>query len=110
MWCIIFSSYGLAFWYGVHLIMDDRQACLDDVGRCLVRYDSASLLVVFLSVLMGTSTGKEVVHLDLHRKYRNQLNGRHAPGYVNCSDRICVSLHAVQTLRTQIFFSKIHAT
>ena len=64
MWCIIFSSYGLAFWYGVHLIMADRQACLDDVGRCLVRYDSASLLVVFLSVLMGTSTGKEVVHLE----------------------------------------------
>ena len=58
MWCIIFSSYGLAFWYGVHLIMDDRQACLDDVKECFVRYDSASLLVVFLSVLMGTSTGK----------------------------------------------------
>ena len=58
MWCIIFSSYGLAFWYGVHLITADRQACLGDVGRCFVRYDSASLLVVFLSVLMGTSTGK----------------------------------------------------
>ena len=44
MWCIIFSSYGLAFWYGVHLIMDDRQTCLDNVGDCFIRDGRYSVL------------------------------------------------------------------
>lgn len=53
MWFIIYSSYALAFWYGVKLIMDDREACLEDLSTCYVRYDASSLLVVFFSVLMG---------------------------------------------------------
>ena len=53
------------FWYGVNLIMDDRQACLDNFEECSIRYDSASLLVVFLSVLMGTSTvGQCIPYLE----------------------------------------------
>ena len=46
MWLIIFSSYAVAFWYGVKLIMDDREACARDLANCTVRYDPASLLVV----------------------------------------------------------------
>ena len=51
---IIYSSYALAFWYGVKLIMDDREKCFDSVFEdCDVRYDASSLLVVFFSVLLG---------------------------------------------------------
>ena len=48
MWFIIYSSYALAFWYGVKLIMDDREACLNDLTSCEVRYDPSSLLIVSL--------------------------------------------------------------
>ena len=38
MWLIIYSSYALAFWYGVKLIMDDREKCFDSVFEdCDVR-------------------------------------------------------------------------
>ena len=54
MWFIIYSSYALAFWYGVKLIMDDREACVDSkFEECNTRYDPSSLLIVFFSVLMG---------------------------------------------------------
>ena len=53
MWFIIYGSYGLAFWYGVKLIMDDREACTVDPEDCNARYTPASLLIVFFSVLMG---------------------------------------------------------
>ena len=57
---IIFATYGLGFWYGVKLIMDDRtsDACLacglnySCLTTC-VRYNAKSLLTVFFSVLMG---------------------------------------------------------
>lgn len=53
MWFIIYSSYALAFWYGVKLIMDDRAYCLEHLDDCQIRYDPSSLLIVFFSVLMG---------------------------------------------------------
>ena len=37
MWFIIYSSYALAFWYGVKLIMDDRVECFTDLENCDVR-------------------------------------------------------------------------
>ena len=50
MWFIIYASYALAFWYGVKLIMDDREACLTSLlENCNVRYDPSSLLIVFFS-------------------------------------------------------------
>lgn len=51
---IIFSSYSLAFWYGVKLIMDDRDACVEaPLEECVIRYQPKSLLVVFFSILVG---------------------------------------------------------
>ena len=35
MWFIIYASYALAFWYGVKLIMDDREGCLLYLKECL---------------------------------------------------------------------------
>ena len=46
MWFIIYGSYALAFWYGVKLIMDDRESCEKDPEDCLARYTPASLLIV----------------------------------------------------------------
>ena len=50
MWFIIYASYALAFWYGVKLIMDDREACLKDLKACRIRYDPSSLLIVSQSL------------------------------------------------------------
>jgi len=64
---IMFAVYGLGFWYGVKLIMDDREseACVacfanetdpDLIYACLndcVRYNAKSLLTVFFSILIG---------------------------------------------------------
>ncbi len=66
-WLFIFASYGLAFWYGVKLVMDDREDCADRAAEFLesggedgslcdeddINYDSSKLLNVFFSVLMG---------------------------------------------------------
>ena len=46
MWFIIYGSYALAFWYGVKLIMDDREICIEDPENCSARYTPASLLIV----------------------------------------------------------------
>ena len=74
MWFIIYGSYALAFWcgdkiinisiqeylhidicteilrhmyrYGVKLIMDDREVCVEDPENCVARYTPASLLIV----------------------------------------------------------------
>ena len=46
-WFVFYSSYGLGFWYGVKLIIDEREAC--EVGeQCVggVRYDPSSLIKV----------------------------------------------------------------
>lgn len=44
MWLIVYASYALAFWYGVKLIMDDREGCttLD----CDIKYEPSDLIVV----------------------------------------------------------------
>lgn len=46
MWFIIFASYALAFWYGVKLIVDDTEECLENINDCNPRYDAGSLLIV----------------------------------------------------------------
>lgn len=46
MWFIIYGSYALAFWYGVKLIMDDRETCVEQPEDCFARYTPASLLIV----------------------------------------------------------------
>jgi ATP-binding cassette subfamily B (MDR/TAP) protein 1 len=56
---IMFAMYGLGFWYGVKLIMDDRdsaacQECTDyDCLTNCVRYNAKALLTIFFSVLIG---------------------------------------------------------
>ena len=39
MWFIIYASYALAFWYGVKLIMDDRETCLLSFKECFEEYE-----------------------------------------------------------------------
>ncbi|XP_040579247.1 ATP-dependent translocase ABCB1 isoform X1 [Lepeophtheirus salmonis] len=53
MWFIIYSSYAIAFWYGVKLILDDRESCIASPTDCQIRYGPSNLLIVFFSVLMG---------------------------------------------------------
>ncbi|XP_049957122.1 ATP-dependent translocase ABCB1-like [Schistocerca serialis cubense] len=48
-WFCAFGSYGLAFWYGVGLILRDR-----DYPESERRYDAATMLTVFFSVLMAS--------------------------------------------------------
>ena len=70
---IMFAVYGLGFWYGVKLIMDDRESegcsgCFENgldpsdpayqeaVYQCFqecVRYNPKALLTVFFSILIG---------------------------------------------------------
>ena len=45
-WFLIFASYALAFWYGVKLVMDDAESCLEDPANCHVRYEPKTMLVV----------------------------------------------------------------
>ena len=59
-WFLIFASYALAFWYGVKLVMDDSEACIQafDLLRnattnatmaspeCNIRYEPKTMLVV----------------------------------------------------------------
>jgi hypothetical protein len=35
MWLVIYGTYALAFWYGVKLIMDDRESCLISLKECI---------------------------------------------------------------------------
>ena len=51
MWLLIYGSYALAFWYGVKLIMDDREACILEPLTCSARYTPATLLIVSLNSL-----------------------------------------------------------
>jgi len=61
-WLVLFASYGLAFWYGIKLIMDDREECFEDIEKlfenneeipsgsleCDVEYDAAKMIIVSL--------------------------------------------------------------
>ena len=46
VWFLIFASYALAFWYGIKLVMDDREDCFKDPENCHMRYDPKSMLIV----------------------------------------------------------------
>ena len=48
---LIFASYGLAFWYGIKLIMDDAESCIEGPENCKILYDPKSLLVVRLLLI-----------------------------------------------------------
>ena len=75
MWLVIYGTYALAFWYGVKLIMDDREGCLISLKECLDEnitkgtfddgqncetcqsgYTPASLLVVNITISNYTQT------------------------------------------------------
>jgi len=61
-WLVLFASYGLAFWYGIKLIMDGREECFDDIAdlikdangdpipagsfECDVDYDASTMIIV----------------------------------------------------------------
>jgi len=65
-WLIIFSSYGLAFWYGIKLIMEGREDCFKDIDEtlknppdgvvppgtldCDIDYDASTMLIVQLNM------------------------------------------------------------
>jgi ATP-binding cassette subfamily B (MDR/TAP) protein 1 len=59
---IMFFMYGLGFWYGVKLIMDDReslecQKCLPfdhDCAKGCVRYNAKSIIIIFFSILSAS--------------------------------------------------------
>ena len=49
-WFVFYASYGLGFWYGVKLIIDEREACSGEEGEQCggdgARYDPSSLIKV----------------------------------------------------------------
>ena len=49
-WFVFYASYGLGFWYGVKLIIDEREACGGNGEQCDggVRYDPSSLIKVII--------------------------------------------------------------
>ena len=54
---IMYTVYGVGFWYGVKLIFDDLEhmrslECLEST-ECVAKYTPETLVVVFFSVLMG---------------------------------------------------------
>ncbi|XP_049809966.1 ATP-dependent translocase ABCB1-like isoform X1 [Schistocerca nitens] len=49
LWLCTFGSYGLAFWYGVNLILRDRE--YPENERI---YDASTMITVFYSVMMGS--------------------------------------------------------
>lgn len=49
LWFFIYGTYALAFWYGVGLVMEERD--YDDADRT---YDSGTMVTVFFSVMMGS--------------------------------------------------------
>jgi ATP-binding cassette subfamily B (MDR/TAP) protein 1 len=55
---IMYSVYGLAFWYGLKLIFDDRQnlateQCQLPDSKCEKMFTAETLVIVFFSLLMG---------------------------------------------------------
>ena len=58
-WFVFYASYGLGFWYGVKLIIDEREACSGEGGgeQCVdgARYDPSSLIKVRYLVISISS-------------------------------------------------------
>ena len=42
MWFILYASYALAFWYGIKLIMDHRESCLQSLKECFSEHGQDS--------------------------------------------------------------------
>ena len=55
-WLLMFSSYALAFWFGVKLVMDDTDECIENPEECNIRYTAGGLTVVSLAVLIHLIT------------------------------------------------------
>ncbi|XP_055373170.1 ATP-dependent translocase ABCB1 [Condylostylus longicornis] len=49
LWFFIYGSYGLAFWYGVGLVLDEK-----DLPKDQVTYTAGVMMTVFFSVMMGS--------------------------------------------------------
>ncbi|KAJ9585114.1 hypothetical protein L9F63_020544, partial [Diploptera punctata] len=49
LWFFIYASYALAFWFGVGLVLDDR-----DLPESERTYDAATMVTVFFSVMMAS--------------------------------------------------------
>jgi ATP-binding cassette subfamily B (MDR/TAP) protein 1 len=64
MWLCIYCSYGLAFWYGVKLIVRSI-----DNGN--TKYEASTMMIVFFTVLMGTfSIGQTTPYFEAFAQAR----------------------------------------
>ncbi|CAG2104143.1 unnamed protein product, partial [Medioppia subpectinata] len=64
MWLFMYSSYGLAFWYGVKLIVRS-------VEENIHTYEASTLLIVFTTVMMGTmSIGQTTPYFEAFAQAR----------------------------------------
>ncbi|CAG2108236.1 unnamed protein product, partial [Medioppia subpectinata] len=64
MWLCIYCSYGLAFWYGVRLI-------IRSIGDGTNQYEASTMLIVFFAVLMGTfSIGQTTPYFEAFAQAR----------------------------------------
>ncbi|CAG2178572.1 unnamed protein product, partial [Oppiella nova] len=64
MWLCIYCSYGLAFWYGVRLIIRS----IEDGSNL---YEASTMLIVFFAVLMGTfSIGQTTPYFEAFAQAR----------------------------------------
>lgn len=58
MWLVIYSSYGLAFWYGVRLI-------IRSIDNNNTQYEPSTMITVFFCVLMGAfSSGQSAPYFE----------------------------------------------
>lgn len=64
MWLVIYCSYGLAFWYGVKLI-------IRSIDNHDSKYEASTMMIVFFSVLMGTfSIGQTTPYFEAFAQAR----------------------------------------
>ncbi len=100
---IMFAMYGLGFWYGVKLIMDDREseacrACPPPDFDCLttcVRYNAKALLTVFFSVLIGgfqLGQAAPYVEAGLATKKPTQKNPKKLSFLYKRNSKVCTQL------------------
>ncbi|GAB6020134.1 hypothetical protein CHUAL_002862 [Chamberlinius hualienensis] len=64
LWFVIFASYALAFWYGVKLIVTEK----DEVDPA---YTASNMIIVFFSVLMGAmNMGQSAPYIEAFSQAR----------------------------------------